>query len=101
MLYRDEYILVVHKPAGINVHPGDHKTEEVSLIEQVHDMLGKGYNSLTFRPSLVHRIDRDTSGCVVIALQKNALEGMLSLLQSHAIEKIYHTIVAGKMPKPR
>lgn len=101
ILYQDEFLMIVNKEAGINVHPGDHKTTEVSLIEAVHDHLGKKYNSLTFKPSLVHRIDRDTSGCVIIALQKQILEKLLSELQNHKIEKIYHTIVVGKMPKPR
>ena len=64
-------------------------------------MLGKQYNSLTFKPSLVHRIDRDTSGCILIALKKNVLENLLAQLQNHSIEKVYHTIVIGKMPKPR
>ncbi len=101
ILYQDEDLLVVNKESGINVHPWDHKTTEISLIEQLHDVLWKKYNSLTFKPSLVHRIDRDTSGCLIIALQKNILEKLLSELQNHRIEKIYHAIVCGKMPKAR
>ena len=61
----------------MNVHPGDHKTKEISLIERVQDMLAQKYDSLTFRPSLVHRIDRDTSGCILIAKEKRALEQLL------------------------
>ncbi len=49
----------------------------------------------------MHRIDRDTSGCILIALKKNVLENLLAQLQNHSIEKIYHTIVIGKMPKLR
>ena len=67
----------------------------------MHDTLGKRYNSLTFKPSLVHRIDRDTSGCLIVALQKPILEKLLAELQNHKIEKIYHAVVFGKMPKPR
>lgn len=84
---------MVNKPAGINVHPGDHKTTESSLIEQVQDYLGNAHDSLTFRPALVHRIDRDTSGCIMIAKQKDALEFLLSELQNHQIKKIYHAVV--------
>ena len=83
----------------MNVHPGDHKTKEVSLIERVQDMLARKYDSLTFRPSLVHRIDRDTSGCILIAKDKKALEMLLSDLQSHKIEKLYHALVSGVPPK--
>ena len=39
ILYEDEYLMVVNKPPGINVHPGDHKTIEISLIDQVQDYL--------------------------------------------------------------
>lgn len=92
ILYEDEYLLVVNKPAGMNVHPGDHKTKEVSLIELVQDYLGGKHDSLTFKPALVHRIDRDTSGCVLIAKEKETLELLLEQLQTHKIEKVYHAI---------
>jgi 23S rRNA pseudouridine955/2504/2580 synthase len=93
--------MIVNKPPGINVHPGDHKTKEVSLIELIQDYLGERYNSLSFRPALVHRIDRDTSGCIMIAKDKKTLEALLVLLQSGHIEKVYHTIVLGTPDKPR
>ncbi len=95
ILFEDEYLMVVNKPAGINVHPGDHKTTEISLIDQVQDSLKWRYDSLTFRPALVHRIDRDTSGCLLIAKDKSVLESLLTDLQAHKIEKIYHAIVLG------
>jgi RluA family pseudouridine synthase len=101
ILYEDEYILIINKPPKMNVHPGDHKTTEVSLIELVHDYLGSKYSTLTFKPSLVHRIDRDTSGCILIAKDKKALDILLWDLQSHMIEKIYHTLVAGIPEIPR
>ena len=94
ILYEDEYLMVVNKPPGINVHAGDHKTTESNTIDQVQDYLQGRYDSLTFRPALVHRIDRDTSGCLLIAKDKWALETLLSELQAHDMEKIYHTIVA-------
>jgi 23S rRNA-/tRNA-specific pseudouridylate synthase len=59
----------------------------------VQDHLGKKYNTLSFRPSLVHRIDRDTSGCIMIAKEKKMLESLLDLLQHDGIEKVYHAIV--------
>lgn len=93
ILYEDEYLMIINKIAGINVHAGDHKTTESNVIDQVQDYLKWKYNSLTFRPALVHRIDRDTSGCLLIAKDKSVLESLLFDLQSHKIEKIYHTIV--------
>ena len=101
VLYEDEYFLVINKPSGMNVHPGDHKTTEVSLIELVQDMLWGRYDSLSFRPALVHRIDRDTSGAILIAKEKKTLEMLLDLLQNNGIEKIYHTLIIGKPSKAR
>lgn len=101
ILYEDEGFMVINKEAGTNVHPGDHKTTEISLIEAVQDLLDKKYDTLSFKPSLVHRIDRDTSGTILIAKEKKVLETLLSSLQSGKIEKIYHAIVIGKPPKPR
>ncbi len=98
ILYQDDYLLVINKPAWVNVHPWDYKSDEISLIQQVHDFLGTKYNTLTFKPSLVHRIDRDTSGCILVALEKKTLVDLLSQLQNHSITKIYHAIWYGKLP---
>lgn len=101
ILYEDEWMLILNKQPGINVHPGDHKTLEVSLIEQVQDYLGTTHNTLSWKPSLVHRIDRDTSGVIMIAKEKKILESLLFLLQNGKIEKIYHALVVGTPEKPR
>jgi len=93
ILYEDESIMVINKPSGLNVHAGDHKTTESNLIDQVQDFLRWQHDSLTFRPALVHRIDRDTSGCIIIAKDKIALEWLLWQLREHKIQKIYHTLV--------
>ena len=92
IIYEDEDFVCINKPPHLNVHPWDHKTKEVSLIELALDYYQGKYNSLTFKPSLVHRIDRQTTGCVLIAKNKPTLDALLALLQSQQIEKIYHTI---------
>lgn len=99
ILYEDESLLVINKSPWINVHAWDHKTKESNLIDQVQDYLQGRYDALTFRPALVHRIDRDTSGCILIAKQKWVLESLLHDLQTHKIEKIYHACVFG-IPHP-
>lgn len=99
IIYEDDDILVVNKDPGINVHPWDYKTKEISLIELVHDYLWDKYDSLSFTPSLVHRIDRDTSGAIMIAKNKPTLESLLTLLQNGKIIKKYHTLVLWT-PKP-
>jgi len=67
----------------------------------VQDYLGNKLNSLTFKPSLVHRIDKDTSGIVLIAKTKPALDSMLSALQNNRIEKKYIAICVGIFEKKR
>lgn len=81
------------------VHPGDFKTTDLSLIAQVQDYLGAKLTSLTFKPSLIHRIDKDTSGIVMIAKTKPALDAMLKFLQSNKIEKVYLAICLGTPPE--
>lgn len=100
VLYEDNDIMVINKPSWLNVHAWDHKTKESNLIDQVQDYLAGRHDSLTFRPALVHRIDRDTSGCVLIAKNKISLQFLLRELQGHNIDKIYHTIVT-RLPSPK
>lgn len=97
IIYEDAALLIVNKPAGLNVHPGDFKTSEISLIQMVQDYLGNKLSSLTFKPSLVHRIDRDTSGIVLIAKTKPSLSHMLAQLQNNKIQKTYTAICVGRL----
>lgn len=100
IIFEDESLLFVNKSAWINVHPGDHKTEEVSLIQQVQDYYGKTLSSLTFKPSLVHRIDRDTSWLVMIAKKKEALTKMSEAFQKKdALQKTYFALVLWKLSR--
>jgi len=74
IVFEDNHLLVVNKNPGINVHPWEHKTTEISLIQQVDDYFkNQKLTSLTFKPSLIHRIDRDTSGIIMIAKDKASL----------------------------
>lgn len=81
IVYEDGDLLIVNKNPGTIVHPGDFKTADVSLIDQVQDYLGDKLNSLTFKPSLIHRIDKDTSGIIMIAKTKPSLDAMLRELR--------------------
>ncbi|OIP54951.1 hypothetical protein AUK10_00250 [Candidatus Gracilibacteria bacterium CG2_30_37_12] len=101
IVYEDNDLLIVNKNPGVIVHPGDFKTTNLSLIAQVQDYLGDKLHSLTFKPSLIHRIDKDTSGIVMIAKNKPTLDVMLSALQSGKIEKIYLAICLGTPPETR
>ncbi len=100
IVFEDWNILVINKNPWINVHPWNHKTKEISLIEQVHDYLWNKLNSLTFKPSLVHRIDRDTSWIVLIAKKKEILTKLVNDFKNHKnIKKIYLSLVSWILEK--
>ncbi|EKE27520.1 MAG: Pseudouridine synthase [uncultured bacterium (gcode 4)] len=92
IVYEDSSVLIINKSPWVIVHPGDFKTKELSLIQQVQDYLWNKLNSLTFKPSLIHRIDKDTSWIIMIAKTKKALDSLLKDLQSDKIEKYYLAI---------
>lgn len=88
ILYEDKDVLVVNKPSGLAVHGGSGVS--LGLIEAFRQM----------RPEcrfleLVHRLDRDTSGCIMIAKKRSALKFMHEALQKSRITKIYNALVEG------
>lgn len=100
IVFEDSYLFVINKNFWINVHPWDHKTTETNVIFQVQDYLWEKLNSLTFKPSLVHRIDRDTSGILIIAKKKNILTKLVSDFKEHKkLEKTYYAIVLWKLSR--
>ena len=102
IVYEDNYLLVVNKNSWINVHPWDYKTKESSLIDIIYDYLWNKLNSLTFRPSLVHRIDRDTSWILIIAKKKEILTKLVNDLKNHNnFKKTYYAIVLWKLDKKK
>ncbi len=102
IVYEDSELLVINKNPGINVHPWDHKTKESNIISQVQDYLWDKLNSLTFKPSLIHRIDRDTSGILMIAKKKNILVKLVEDFKSHEkVEKTYYAIVLWKLSRKK
>lgn len=100
IVFEDSYLLVINKNFGINVHPWDHKTKETNIIRQVQDYLWNKLNSLTFKPSLIHRIDRDTSWILMIAKKKDILTRLVFDFKEHKkIEKTYYAIVLWRLSR--
>jgi RluA family pseudouridine synthase len=98
IVYEDGDILIINKEAGINVHPWDHKTKETNIIAQIHDYFWNKLSSLTFKPSLVHRIDRDTSWILLIAKKKDILTKLAEDFNKHTkLKKIYYAFVFWKL----
>lgn len=100
IVFEDDALLAINKNPGLNVHPGDHKTTEVSLIDQVHDYFSGKLDSHTFKPSLAHRIDRDTSWIIMIAKQKFMLMKLTEdFKKKQALKKTYFCLVVWKMSR--
>lgn len=101
IIFEDEDIMLYNKDAGMNVHPGDHKSQELSLIQLAHDYFWKTLQSHSFRPSLVHRLDRDTTGAILIAKKKPALMRLSEDFKSkRCMRKIYYCICIWKLSRP-
>lgn len=100
IVFEDGDLFIINKNSWINVHPWDFKSKEVSIIQQIQDYLWEKLNSLTFKPSLVHRIDRDTSGILMIAKKKDILSKLVEDFKNHKkIKKTYLAICFWKLPQ--
>lgn len=98
VVYEDEDIIVVNKPSGMVVHPApgnENKTLVNALLYHCKGTLS-GINGV-IRPGIVHRIDKDTSGLLVVAKNDEAHVFLSSLLKEHGIKRVYHAIVTGHL----
>lgn len=93
LLYRDALMLVIDKPAGLPVHPGPKGGPTLT------DHLDALRFGLPRRPEAVHRLDRDTSGCLVLGRHAKALARLGKLFAIGAVEKTYWAIVEGDPPE--
>ena len=95
VLYEDAVLIVIDKPAGIAVHPGagaQRATIVHGLLHQLGDLAGIGGE---LRPGIVHRLDKDTSGCLVVAKTEPALRGLQAAFKARTVEKRYLALVHG------
>ena len=96
IIYEDEDVLVVNKPKDMVVHPaaGHYKDTLVNAVMyHCHDNLS-GINGV-MRPGIVHRIDKDTTGSVIICKNDNAHQKIAKQLKEHSINRVYHAICYG------
>lgn len=96
ILYEDSHLLVLNKPAGLVVHPAPGHTEHTlvnALLTHCKDL--SDINGV-LRPGIVHRLDKETSGCLVVAKNNKAHQNLALQFEKRTIEKTYQAIVAGK-----
>jgi 23S rRNA pseudouridine1911/1915/1917 synthase len=93
VMYEDDHLLVVDKPAGVVVHPAPgHRSG--TLVEALQGRAGGGEES--WRPGIVHRLDRDTSGLLVVAKDDRTHRALQELLRRRQIQREYLALVAGR-----
>jgi 23S rRNA pseudouridine1911/1915/1917 synthase len=94
IVYEDEHILVVNKPVGLIVHPGagNHSGTLLNALLYLNSN-----QALLPRAGIVHRLDKDTSGLMVVAKSLVAHSSLVEKLQTHAVDRYYYAIVRGQM----
>lgn len=100
IVFEDEHLLVVDKPAGMVVHPAAGNPDGTLVNALLHHCRGElsGIGGVA-RPGIVHRIDKDTSGLMVVAKTDQAHESLAAQFADHSIERAYLALVAG-IPAP-
>jgi 23S rRNA pseudouridine1911/1915/1917 synthase len=101
LVYQDPHLLVVNKPKGMVVHPGHGNPEGTlvnALLHHVTDL--SGINGIK-RPGIVHRIDKDTSGLLLVAKNDEAHRGLAAQLKKHDIRRTYLALVEGILKEDR
>ena len=100
VVFEDEDLVVIDKPAGLVVHPGPGHSSGTL----VHGLLarGRGWSTIggTERPGIVHRLDRDTSGLMVVARNDTAHRELAGQLQRRIMARRYRAIVVGQVAEP-
>lgn len=106
IIYEDKNILIVNKEQGISVHPDREHKSGGTLIDLVQEyLIKKGefseLNTNSFKPSLCHRLDRNTGGLIIIAKNSDSLNIILNKIRNREIKKYYLCLVKGKMEKDK
>ncbi len=100
VLFEDDDLIIINKPADLTVHPGAGQREHTlvnALLSHCTTLSGIGGKE---RPGIVHRLDKETSGCLVVAKNDVAHRELSKQFAARTVEKIYLALVAGKLRKP-
>jgi 23S rRNA pseudouridine955/2504/2580 synthase len=100
VLYEDDYMMAVDKPAGMAVHPGSGITE-ATLVDEVRALLGPRAVRNEFAASPAHRLDRDTSGVILVAKRRRAMVRFTEIFTEGSAHKSYLALSKGHFPAAR
>jgi len=101
IIYEDKDIIIINKPAGIVIHPGAGNYDN-TIVNALMNYCGGNLSNIgdELRPGIVHRIDKDTSGLVVVAKNNFAHENLSIQFNKHSIKRVYQLLIWGKL-RPR
>lgn len=96
VLYEDDYLMIINKKSGMVVHPapGNYSKTLVNAL-LYNKKLSKGEG---FRPGIVHRLDKDTSGLLIVAKDDKTHDLLSKMLAKHEIERVYYALLSGVIP---
>jgi 23S rRNA pseudouridine1911/1915/1917 synthase len=100
IVHEDRWLVVIDKPPGLVVHPAPgHEAGTLvnALLAHCKDLRGIGGE---LRPGIVHRIDKDTSGLLVVAKDDETMRALGAAFKAHDIERLYDALVVGRPPAP-
>jgi len=100
VLFEDDYLMAVEKPAGMAVHPGS-GIESATLVDEVRAMLGPRAVHNEFAPSPAHRLDRDTSGIILVAKRRPAMVRLTEIFTAGDATKCYLALAKGQLERAR
>ncbi|MDB6055629.1 MAG: Pseudouridine synthase [Verrucomicrobiales bacterium] len=102
VLFEDSDIIVLNKPAGLVVHPAAGHEDHTLVNALLHHCKGQlsGIGGVA-RPGIVHRLDKDTSGCIIAAKTDQAHQGLASQFAERELSKIYLALLIGVMTEPK
>jgi 23S rRNA pseudouridine955/2504/2580 synthase len=100
VLFEDDALLAVDKPGGLAVHPGS-GIVGATLVDWVRHRLGTDPASKEFKPSPAHRLDRETSGVILVAKKRKAMVRLTEIFTEGLAHKTYLALALGRMPRPR
>ena len=98
IVHEDDDLIIINKKAGISMHPGAGNYDK-TLVNALMNYNSKNLSNIgdELRPGIVHRIDKDTSGLVVIAKNNNSHENLSNQFGEHSIKRVYQALIWGKL----
>ena len=103
IISEDDERLVINKPAGITIHPGQ-QTSFAQITPSLYDFIkqyysSRGFSGSMFQPNVAYRLDKETSGLVIVAKTYAWLQHLNTQIRERKIDKMYYTILVGTFPK--